>query len=155
VLVLVAMLAVLVSGRAQWLPREQAQPIMANATQPSPVIIVTHGTMGTNEAYALLRAALAAMLNMSKKTEEHWIPTEPAPWQKLAKDCDRDLREEPFNGGCWVWIGGPPPCSKLFRYGDKCYRPVAADAPKPVGGFIPKPVREGTRMAPGTTNEGE
>jgi hypothetical protein len=94
---------------------------------------VVNGTMG--EAEALLRAALGAVLDLGKKTEtEHWIPNEPAPWQKLAKDCKASLGEKPINGGCWVWIADvPPPCGELFRHGDKCYRPVAADPNKPVG----------------------
>ena len=85
-------------------------------------------------AQALLRAAVGAWLDLGKKTEEHWIPKEPAPWQKLAKDCDKDLGETAINGGCWTKIADmAPPCGKLFRHGNGCYRPIAADPLKPVG----------------------
>ena len=85
-------------------------------------------------ADALLRAALAA-LDMGKKEEkELWIPKEPAPWQKLEKACTPDLGEEAINGGCWFSSAAvKPPCKLLFRHGDACYRPVAADPTKPVG----------------------
>ena len=46
--------------------------------------------------------------------------------------------EELINGGCWAPIDprrSPPPCRKLFRHGDTCYRPIAADPTKPVGMF--------------------
>ncbi|HLL52445.1 MAG TPA: hypothetical protein VK447_02805 [Myxococcaceae bacterium] len=88
----------------------------------------------TSTAAALVRAALGGLLDLGKKTEEYWIPDAPASWQKLAQDCDRSLGEEPINGGCWVRISiVNPPCGKLFRHGDACYRPVAADPTKPVG----------------------
>jgi hypothetical protein len=133
--------------------RTRALDTQASAAHPMTVIIEAHGTL-VSDAEALVRAALGALVNMGKKTEEHWIPKDPAPWQKLAKDCDRELREEPINGGCWVEVVGPPPCGKLFRNGDKCYRPVAADPSKPVGAPVPEPTQEGPAFAPGMTNDG-
>jgi hypothetical protein len=83
---------------------------------------------------AFLRVSLGNLLNLGKKDEEYWIPKEPYSWQKLAKDCDAAAGEEAINGACWVWIAAvKPPCGKLIRHGDKCYRPVAADPGKPVG----------------------
>ncbi|HLL53510.1 MAG TPA: hypothetical protein VK447_08195 [Myxococcaceae bacterium] len=83
---------------------------------------------------AAWRTALAELLGLGKKSQEYWIPKEPYPWQKLAKDCKRSLGEEAINGGCWVYIYAvKPPCGELFRHGDGCYRPVIADQSKPVG----------------------
>ncbi|HLL53659.1 MAG TPA: hypothetical protein VK447_08945, partial [Myxococcaceae bacterium] len=106
----------------------------ASATRVPRVADAVNGAVGA--ADALLRAALAA-LDMGKKEEkELWIPKEPAPWQKVAKDCNPDLGETPINGGCWVYIYDvKPPCKLLFRHGDKCYRPASADPTKPVGMF--------------------
>ncbi len=54
--------------------------------------------------------------------------------QENTKDCDASLGERLIGGGCWANMGDvKPPCGKLFRYGDACYRPVAADPTKPVG----------------------
>jgi hypothetical protein len=55
------------------------------------------------------------------------------PRQKRGQ-CDADAGETLINGGCWVEVGGmTPPCRKLFRNGNRCYRPVAADPDQPVG----------------------
>lgn len=69
-----------------------------------------------------------------KVPPERWVPQRPLPWQKLPP-CQASYGEKEINGACWA---GPfedikPPCGELFRSGDKCYRPVAADPQKPVG----------------------
>jgi len=135
---LAAFLVLLVSGR--WAHREGTNSVTtpASVTQaPAPLVVVVNGATGT---MANFRSYLGAVAQMGKKTQdaqENWIPKEPLPFQKLEKDCDREqLREEPINGGCWVEMKGGAPCGKLlFRHGDKCYRPVAADPTKPVGLF--------------------
>ena len=71
---------------------------------------------------------------MGKQVEENWISSSPLPNQKVGH-CDAGLGEKAINGSCWA---GPfmdirPPCGRLFRSGDFCYRPVAADPQKPVG----------------------
>jgi hypothetical protein len=44
------------------------------------------------------------------------------------------MGEVAINGNCWANQGDvKPPCGRLFRHGDKCYRPVAADPKKPIG----------------------
>lgn len=64
---------------------------------------------------------------------ERWVPSQPFPWQKLPP-CDAGVGESPINGGCWYASGDvKPPCGRLFRNGDKCYRPIAADPERPVG----------------------
>jgi hypothetical protein len=105
----------------------------ASVTQPPAVANAVNGA--TSEAAALLRAALGHLLDLGKKSgEEHWIPKEPASWQKLAKDCNPRQGETAINGGCWVKVADmEPPCGEIFRHGNACYRPVAADPLKPVG----------------------
>jgi len=126
-------LVLLVSGRGWWTHHEE--PAAASVTQPpAPVVVVVNGATGT---LVDLRAYLGAVAQFGKKVEENWIPKQPLPFQK-DKDCDRSLGEVAINGGCWAAIDpriSPPPCGKLFRHGDTCYRPVAADPTKPVGLF--------------------
>ncbi|HLL53540.1 MAG TPA: hypothetical protein VK447_08345 [Myxococcaceae bacterium] len=105
----------------------------ASATQLPPVSDTAKGATGATGIEAYLRAVLGSLLDMGKKTEENWIPKNPYPGQKLAKDCDGRLAETPINGGCWVGTDKAPPCELLFRHGDKCYRPASADPTKPVG----------------------
>jgi hypothetical protein len=121
---------VLVSGRVRWTHHEE--PAAARVTQPpAPVIVVVNGATG---ALVDLRAYLGAVAQLGKKTEENWVPKEPLPFQKLAKDCKASLGEKAINGGCWFASKDVlPPCGELFRHEDTCYRPVAADPLKPVG----------------------
>jgi hypothetical protein len=113
----------------------------ASATRLPPVSDTAKGATGATGIEAYLRAVLGSWLEMSKKTEENWIPKNPYPGQKLAKDCDGRLAETPINGGCWVETTKAPPCELLFRHGDKCYRPVSADPTKPVGMFPVAPAQ--------------
>lgn len=70
-----------------------------------------------------------------KAPPERWIPKQPLPYQKLVPNCDAGIGEESINGGCWVGVHNmKPPCGRLFREGDICYRPVAVDPQRPVGG---------------------
>jgi hypothetical protein len=70
-----------------------------------------------------------------KAPPEQWIPKQPFANQKLAPNCRLALGEEAINGGCWVRLAiVKPPCGdELYRHGDACYRPVAADPNTPVG----------------------
>jgi len=77
-----------------------------------------------------------------KAPPEKWIPQHPFADQKVPP-CDAGLYEEPIGGGCWLWVGAAnPPCGRLFRSGDKCYRPIAADPKKPVGSNAEAPAKE-------------
>jgi hypothetical protein len=107
-----------------------------NATQVPQVGDAAKGATGAPGIGAYLRAVLGAVLDLGKKAEEeHWIPKDAYPGQKT-KDCDASLGERLIGGGCWVGIVDvKPPCGKLFRHGDICYRPVSADPNKPVGMF--------------------
>jgi len=68
---------------------------------------------------------------MGEKSPERWIPKEPLPGQKKAP-CETRLQEETLNGGCWMQGPKAPPCDLLYRSGDHCYRPIAADPNKSV-----------------------
>ena len=107
----------------------------ASATQTPQVNDAVKGATGAPGFVVYLRAVLGGVLDLGKKAEENWIPKTPYPGQKLEKDCNPDLAEDRINGGCWVKTHVAPPCKALFRYGDACYRPVAADPTKPIGMF--------------------
>jgi len=48
--------------------------------------------------------------------------------------CDAEWGEVAIYGNCWVGVVDvKPPCGRLFRHGDICYRPAAADPKKPIG----------------------
>ena len=69
---------------------------------------------------------------MGKKVPaERWIPKKPLPNQKL-EPCDTELLEKAINGACWQETSGQPPCGRLYRSGDRCYRAVAADPADPL-----------------------
>jgi len=64
---------------------------------------------------------------------EFWVPKDPLPEQKLAP-CNPAAGETDLNGHCWVKVADmKPPCQQLYRYGNACYRPVAASPRKSVG----------------------
>jgi hypothetical protein len=48
--------------------------------------------------------------------------------------CNAEAGESAINGNCWAAMADvKPPCGRFtFRYGEKCYRPIAADPKKPV-----------------------
>ena len=87
-----------------------------------------------------------ATAEMGKKVPpEQYVPDGPLPGQKLPP-CDAGLWEKEVNGGCWGKMEGTPPCDKLFRYKDGCYRPIAADPAKPVG-VVPNTPRQEQHQA--------
>jgi len=83
-----------------------------------------------------LRTFLGAILSpeMGKnEPAEQFVPDKPLQGQKLPP-CNTRLGEEEPKGGCWGgMISVKPPCGLLYRYGDVCYRPIAADPSKGVG----------------------
>jgi len=115
---------------------------------PAPAQSVTVNVQGVSEMTARtlpgglpvsfdLRAFLGAFVSpeMGKKApEEQLIPDKPLPGQKLPP-CEPRLGEAELKGGCWgdMTHSVKPPCGLLFRHGDGCYRPIAADLSKGVG----------------------
>jgi hypothetical protein len=77
------------------------------------------------------KSLLDVPANWGEKPLDQPIPTWTLPGQKVAP-CDAGLSEEGINGNCWVAVAKvKPPCGRLFRQGDTCYRPIAAEPKKP------------------------
>jgi hypothetical protein len=117
---------------------------VATPSAPPVVIVANVGAGGALLAYEqqLLLGALAQQMGQ-KQPPERLIPEKPLPGQKLAPDCDASLGEKAINGGCWTFIFDvKPPCGRLFREGNACYRPIAVDPQKPVGLEPEPPERE-------------
>jgi len=139
----VALLVFILSGRAPaWMargsevvraPSVAPEPQVANVTQP--VIIIANSAQGGAPALFELNTLLGALATgeMDKQVpRDQPIPDKPLPWQKLPP-CSANLFEEEIKGGCWQGTNAKPPCRSLFRAGDTCYRPIAADPRKGVG----------------------
>jgi hypothetical protein len=68
-----------------------------------------------------------------KAPDENWLPSEPLDGQR-PPPCDEGLGQEAISGGCWYGSDKvKPPCGRLYRKGDRCFVPVAADPKQPVG----------------------
>ncbi len=66
------------------------------------------------------------------ESAERYIPEGPFPKQKVPP-CDIGYGESAINGGCWAAMAHvKPPCGRLFRHGNECYRPIAANPNAPV-----------------------
>jgi hypothetical protein len=110
---------------------------LAHAPEAAPqqVIIVTNMGPGGAPLGFDLRTFLGAVTGqMGQKLVDQYIPDRPLPNQKLPP-CLGEAGESEMNGGCWAAMAHvKPPCGRyLFRSGDECYRPVAADPSKRVG----------------------
>jgi hypothetical protein len=69
--------------------------------------------------------------NWGEKPLDQSIPKSTLPGQKVAP-CNAALGQVAINGNCWFQSGAmKPPCGLLFRQGDACYAPVAAESKKP------------------------
>jgi hypothetical protein len=65
-----------------------------------------------------------------EKPLDQAVPMSTLPGQAVAP-CDAGVGEVAIYGNCWIQVVTPkPPCGRLFRQGDACYRPVAADSPR-------------------------
>jgi hypothetical protein len=109
-------------------------PGRANATQPGPLVVIVPA-IAMDYSHVWLRfapeSALAAVAWGEKVPAEQYVPRSTLPGQKVAP-CDAQLGEVEITGNCWVQVGSmKPPCPRLFRNGDFCYRPVAAEPKKP------------------------
>ncbi|HEY8209225.1 MAG TPA: hypothetical protein VIG99_17165 [Myxococcaceae bacterium] len=110
-------------------------PIRANAAQPGPLVVIVPAT-GADQSSVWLRfepeIALAAVAWGEKVPAEQYVPRSTLPGCKVAP-CDAEMGEVAIFGNCWAAMADvKPPCGRLFRYGDKCYRPIAADPKKPI-----------------------
>ena len=121
---LVALLLVPLLSAAHAFPAPAARPL---------VVIIPPGGLDIS----VVRFEPGSLLAMSEWGEkvpaEQQVPVRTLPGQKVAP-CDAELGEEAIHGNCWYRSGlVKPPCGRLFRQGDACYRPAAADPKKPFG----------------------
>jgi len=101
--------------------------------QPLPVVIVATAGQGLAPIMLELSALLGAVAGQmgEKVPPEQYVPNLLLPGQK-PPPCDAGLAERAVGGGCWVGTDMKPPCGRLFRNDNTCYRPVAATPLKPV-----------------------
>jgi len=108
----------------------------AAAAQPGPLVVIIPATAADYSPMSLWfepGGLLAVGDPGLKRPAEQQVPRSTLPGQRVAP-CDAELGQEAIYGNCWAWQGAvKPPCGRLFRHGDKCYAPIAADPKKPVG----------------------
>jgi len=111
-------------------------PLLAAAAQPGPRVVIVPAIVDHSpvslwfEPGSLLAIGDPGGL---KRPAEQKVPMSTLPGQRVAP-CDAEAGEEAIYGNCWVGVVSvKPPCGRLFRHGDICYRPVAADPKKSVG----------------------
>lgn len=124
-----------------------AQAPSAPAAAPTPSVVVNFGAgllteasaqrlapRADNAPYIFGACPLEAGQMGDKAPGERYIPKNPLPGQKLAPNCDPEAGESTINGACWGSMRNKqPPCGRrLFRSGNECYAPVAADPNVPV-----------------------
>jgi hypothetical protein len=108
------------------------------------VLLLTESTQNLSRAMAAALGSVttppvppllgAVTPQVGAKTIDNLVPAAPQANQKLPP-CLTEAGEVEINGGCYANQGDvKPPCGRyLYRGGDKCYRPIAADPTKPVG----------------------
>jgi hypothetical protein len=106
-------------------------PLLAGAARPGPLMVMVFGP-GADDAPVRFdpRILMDMPARWGEKPLDQPIPKFTLPGQKVAP-CDAGLFEVAINGNCWTKIGdATPPCGRLFRQGDACYRPIAAEPKK-------------------------
>jgi len=105
--------------------------LAAGIARPGPLMVIV---ADAGPAGAPVRfdpgAILATPAAWGEKPLDQPIPLKTLPGQKVAP-CDAGLAEVTINGNCWIRTEMAPPCGRLFRQGDVCYRPIAAEPKKP------------------------
>jgi hypothetical protein len=110
---------------AQLLPRR------ANAAQPGPFVVVFGPGAGDAPVRFDPRSLLDPPSAWGEKPLDQPIPKFTLPGQKVAP-CDTADGQVEINGNCWFASRDvKPPCGRLFRHGDACYAPIAAEPRKP------------------------
>ena len=109
-------------------------PGRANAAvQPGPPVIIIPGAAADGSPLWFEPGALLALSDPGgpKRPAEQQVPKSTLPGQRVAP-CDAELGQVEIHGNCWFGSSEvKPPCGRLFRHGDKCYAPAAADPKKP------------------------
>jgi hypothetical protein len=104
--------------------------LAAGVTRPGPLVVVLPGA-GTDGATVSFdpRSLLDTPAAWGEKPLDQPIPVKTLPGQKVAP-CNAQWGEVTINGNCWTPTDVKPPCGYLFRHGDRCYRPIAAEPTK-------------------------
>jgi hypothetical protein len=105
--------------------------LVAGAARPDPLMVVVFNPAGDKSWRLDPRSLFDDMpARWGEKPLDQSIPDFTLPGQKVAP-CDAGLGEEAIFGNCWIRTNVKPPCGRLFRQGDTCYRPIAAEPKKP------------------------
>jgi hypothetical protein len=106
--------------------------LVAGIARPGPLMVVLPGAGPDGSAVSFdPRSLLDAPAAWGEKPLDQPIPVKTLPGQKVAP-CNAQWGEVAINGNCWGAMADvKPPCGYLFRQGDKCYRPIAAEPKKP------------------------
>lgn len=136
VLLLTGLVGLAIHGRpATEVPSTPTAPVVVNVGVGTPGgTLNAQGLTSRPDTQPFIFGALPPQARgMGEKApEDRSIPKTPLPGQKLAPNCDSEV-ESTINGACWGEMAKRPPCGrKLFRNGDKCYMPVAADPKAPL-----------------------
>jgi len=115
-------------------------PVPPAAAPPAPRVTVNVGTGSSAEATQVPPSSetpepwpVAVFIETGEKLPpERYIPNGPLPGQ-MKPPCDALQSHEAINGGCWAPILRQPPCGRLYRQGNICYSPIAANPKEPVG----------------------
>jgi len=107
------------------------------AAQPGPPVLMISATAADYSSVWLRfepDSALGTVAWGEKMPAEQQVPRSTLPGCKVAP-CDAEAGEVAIYGNCWLRLADvKPPCGRrTFRYGDSCYRPIAADPRKLVG----------------------
>ena len=106
--------------------------LLAATPSVSPLVVLLPGAGPDGSTVHFDPESMLAMSALGEKRLDQPIPVKTLPGQKVAP-CDEGLGQETINGNCWFASRNvKPPCGRLFRKGDVCYAPVAADPAKPV-----------------------
>src|SRR6185295_2242862 len=105
--------------------------LVAGAARPGPLMVVLPGAGPDGSAVRFdPRSLLDTPAAWGEKPLDQPIPVKTLPGQKVAP-CNAALFEVAINGNCWFASrDAKPPCGLLFRQGDVCYRPIAAEPKK-------------------------
>jgi len=108
------------------------------AAEPGPLVVIVPAIAADYSSVSLWfepggLLAIGDPGGRPQRPAEQQVPRSTLPGQRVAP-CDAEWGMEAIYGNCWVKSGSVrPPCGRLFRHGDACYIPVAADPKKPVG----------------------
>ena len=101
------------------------------APQAGPPMVVVFSPAGDDARRLDPRTLLDMPANWGEKPLDQTVPNWTLPGQKVAP-CDAEWGQVAIYGNCWFASRDvKPPCGRLFRHGDACYAPVAAESKKP------------------------